>query len=131
MSDTDEESHRPKSNRANSGGYLKISLDELNKSQYTFGVTGQANRYTKTTKTIGEYVRIAYGKAMWQLVHSATETAWTEPAEPNDTTSRATFEKYRMQLSENSSEEKRYCRHKAQVFGIIMGQCNPTMKSIK
>lgn len=129
MSDTDDDGARPRGNKSYSTGHSKIGLDELNKSQYTYGVAGQASRYTKTTKIIGEYVRIAYGKSMWLLVHSAEESKWTEPDEPDDSASRAAFEKYRMKLSENSSEEKRYCRHKAQVFGIIMGRCHPTMKS--
>lgn len=110
-------------------GLEEIGLDDLKKAQYTYGIPGQSNKFTKTTKTIAEYARIAYGKEMWTLVLEGTETTFQEPPEPKKEATSSEMVKYKMLLQRSWDDEKRYKQNKAKMFGIIMGKCHAAMKN--
>ena len=77
-----EQKDNPSSDKSSPSGSEAIGLEDLKKVQYTYGIPGQANRYTKSTKIIAEYAKIAYGKEMWRLVQEGTETTFDEPTDP-------------------------------------------------
>lgn len=120
---------KPSGDKSTPSGSETIGLEDLKKAQYTYGIPGQANRYTKSTKIIAEYVKIAYGKEMWRLVLEGAESTFDEPTDPGKDASRAEMKKYEMRLSRWMDDEDRYKRNKARVFGIIMGKCHAAMKS--
>ena len=119
----------PSGDKSSPSGSEAIGLEDLKKAQYTYGIPGQANRYTKSTKSIAEYAKIAYGKEMWRLVLEGTETTFDEPTDPGKDASRSEMKKYEMRLSRWMDEEDRYKRNKARVFGIVMGKCHAAMKN--
>ena len=120
-----QESTKPKGERTSND----IGLEELKGHLYFYGGPGQAEKYMKTTKEIGEHVGRTMGKEMWTLVTELTEATFDEPDEPDDEDSKAQMEKHRMLLKMHFEEEKQYKRDKARLFRIILGQCLPSMRN--
>ena len=112
MSSNEDKKPRSGTTVPSAGSGNEIGLDELKRAQYTFGVPGQATRYNRMMKTIAEYAKIAYGKEMWKLVHLKEETTFAEPPDPGDKASRVAMEKYKMLLSRNLDDEKKYKQNK-------------------
>jgi len=108
---------------------VSTGLPELRGMLYTYGVAGQAMRYTKTTSAIAEYVATKYSKEMWDLVENKKEATFTEPDPPDDKVTRAQMERYKMKLKMVFDKEEQYKSDKAKVFRIIMGQCAVSMKN--
>jgi len=108
---------------------VSTGLPELRGMLYTYGVTGQAMRYNKTTSAIAEYVATKYSKDMWNLVENKKEATFTEPDPPDDQATKAQMERYKMMLRMAFDKEEQYKVDKAKVFRIIMGQCTVSMKN--
>jgi len=118
-----------KSMMAGRSAGVTAGLPELKGLIYTYGVPGQAVRYTKTTNAIAEYVATKYSKEMWELVENKEEAKFTEPDPPDDKASKAIMERYKMKLRMVFDKEEQYRTDKAKVFRIIMGQCAVAMKN--
>jgi len=108
---------------------VTTGLPELKGMIYTYGVPGQAVRYTKATKAIAEYAGTKYSKEMWNLVHNKEEATFTEPNTPADTATRAEMKRYEMKLRMVFDKEEQYHSDKAKLFRVIMGQCTTAMKN--
>ena len=98
---------------------------------YSLSVAGkQADRYTKTTKAIAEYVGRVYSHEMKQLVLNGTESVPVEPDYPEgDTPSDRDKSVWSKRYDHFLREETKYNDHKAKVFTIVYGQCEKAMKN--
>ena len=124
-----EEKRSPSGGKTPKIGIEEIGLDDLRRAMYTYGIPGQSNRYTRSTKTIADCAKIAYGKEMWTLVKELKETTFEDPIDPGEKATKAEVEKYKMLLQKTSNNEDKYKKDKAAVFGIIMGRCHQAMRS--
>ena len=121
MTDVERVSHDGK------GGKISELRDQL----YDVADVGtQADKYTKTTKAIGEYVGRVYSKEMKNLVLHLKEGAPVEPVYP-DTTSATEKDKavWSKLYDRYLKRLEVYDDYKAKVFTIIMGQCTKAMKN--
>jgi hypothetical protein len=83
----------------------------------------------KTTTAIADYVRTAISPQMWSLVSERQETEFKEPQIPDDKAGTGEFRRYEILLKSVIEQDLKYKNEKGRVFGIIIGQCHPIMRS--
>jgi hypothetical protein len=107
----------------------RIGLPELKGNIYVYESDGQVDRYMKTTTAIADHVRTTISPEMWSLVHERLETKFDEPTIPGDTATPGELRRYEILLKSVIERELKYKSDKGRVFGIIIGQCHPIMRS--
>ena len=101
--------------------------DDIHVPKYTIAA-GQAGRFEKTTKGIGEQIGKKYGYEMKMLITNAEETTFTPPTLPDEPTKHqelAWGKEYDMYLR----KKQKYEDDKARVFAIIFDHCDEPMKN--
>ena len=107
----------------------KVDIAELKEHVYDIADGGkQADRFTKTTKAIGQYVGRVYGREMKTLVLQQSEAGPTVPVYPKngDDQAKAIWSK---EYDQYVKKRERYADYKNKVFTTIMGQCTKAMKN--
>lgn len=122
-----EDKSTPKSGEINTTNDNEV--DQLKGHIYTYGVPGQAQKYLKTTRAIADYVRVKYGKDMYNLVRNLKETEYQEPDEPAGNVKQTVLKRYEALCKEAWGDQKQYKREKGIVFQIIMQQCHVVMRN--
>ena len=107
----------------------KVDIAELKEHVYDIAGSGiQADRYTKTTKAIGQYVGRVYGREMKTLVLQLSEAGPTAPEYPmaGDEQAKAIWSK---EYDQFVKKREKYADYKSKVFTTIMGQCTKAMRN--
>lgn len=113
-------------NRKNDAG--TANEDIIKAAKYTIAA-GQAGRYERTTKAIGEYVGKLYGYEMKILILELKETTFQPPDLPDQPTKvqeMAWSKEYDLHLKKRD----RYEEDKAKVFTTIYSHCDEPMKNV-
>ena len=90
---------------------------------------GQAGRYEKITKAIGEHVGKVYGYEMKVLILEGTETVHAPPPQPSGQATKYQEVAWGKEYDAYLKDKKKYDDDKAKIFATIFGHCDDAMKN--
>ena len=113
-------------------GDLEVFRDLIYKKANPGKSNDAAEKFIRTTEKLAEYVRGEYSSDMSYLIQFGTEPEFKMPEAPKAKKDQAVDEiamvRYKTEYTFYLTQQETYKKHKAGVFGVILGQCHAEVK---
>ena len=113
-------------------GDLEVFRDLIYKKANPGKSNDAAEKFIRTTEKLAEYVRGEYSSDMSYLIQFGTEPEFKMPEAPKVMKDQPVDEiamvRYKTEYTFYLTQQETYKKHKAGVFGVILGQCHAEVK---